>query len=265
MEVVDRNIQVYLEFERRLRPKIRALLTRRADRRARGRPARPPLGRPAARASNYFRRQPQPGKYILVATKPWEEYRIAMLSGGAARWPRCSATRRFASEEAGLHGIFLRRVRRPAGGRLMADRSAPPRSTATPTGSRWLPARRSSSRSRATSPGTLSRRPRAPRSTATRTRPAPASRRRRSRARSTAPTRAGTSPIRSGSHVIVDDQDGALALTGAFTLHAFVLPTTPGKDGQVHPRPRAPPRAAPATRSTIEGGRLHAADRRRIE
>ena len=30
---------------------------------------------------NYFRQQPQPGKYILVAVKPWEEYRIAVLSG----------------------------------------------------------------------------------------------------------------------------------------------------------------------------------------
>ena len=28
-------------------------------------------------------------------------------------------------------------------------------------------------------------------------------------------------PIASGSHVIVDDGDGALAVTGAFTLHAF--------------------------------------------
>ena len=39
-------------------------------------------------------------------------------------------------------------------------------------------------------------------------------------------------PIASGSHVIVDDEDGALALLGPFTLHAFVFPTTPGKDGQ---------------------------------
>ena len=39
-------------------------------------------------------------------------------------------------------------------------------------------------------------------------------------------------PIASGSHVIVDDEDGALALRGPFTLHAFVYPTTPGKDGQ---------------------------------
>jgi N,N-dimethylformamidase len=34
-----------------------------------------------------------------------------------------------------------------------------------------------------------------------------------------------------GSCVVVED-GGALALSGPFTLHAFVMPTTPGKDGQ---------------------------------
>ena len=38
--------------------------------------------------------------------------------------------------------------------------------------------------------------------------------------------------ISSGSHVLVQDPAGALALTGALTLHAFVMPTTPAKGEQ---------------------------------
>jgi N,N-dimethylformamidase len=39
-------------------------------------------------------------------------------------------------------------------------------------------------------------------------------------------------PIHAGSHVVVDDPSGRLALSGAFTLHAFIYPTTPLKSGQ---------------------------------
>ena len=110
MEVVDRNIQVYVEFERRLRPRIRALLT---DELIAEHEANPlgPHSDALQRVLNYFRQQPQPGKYILVAVKPWEEYRIAVLSGERGRLHKALDDERFASEEAGLHGIFLRRVR----------------------------------------------------------------------------------------------------------------------------------------------------------
>ena len=109
MEVVDRNIQVYLEFERRLRPKIRALLT---DDLIAEHEAKPlgPHSDDLQRVMNYFRRQPQPGKYILVATKPWQEYRIGTLSGVRGEVVKLLGSEKFASEEAGLHGIFLQRV-----------------------------------------------------------------------------------------------------------------------------------------------------------
>jgi len=109
VEVVDRNIQVYLEFERRLRPKIRALLTEELI----AEHAAKPLGPHSddlQRVMNYFRRQPQPGKYILVAIKPWEEYRIGTLSGQRGKVVKILGDATFASEEEGLHGIFLRRV-----------------------------------------------------------------------------------------------------------------------------------------------------------
>ena len=109
MEVVDRNIQVYLEFERRLRPKIRALLS---DELIAEHEAAPlgPHSDDLQRVMNYFRRQPQPGKYILVAIRPWEEYRIGTISGVRGQVVKILGDETFASEEEGLHGIFLRRV-----------------------------------------------------------------------------------------------------------------------------------------------------------
>ena len=109
MEVVDRNIQVYLEFERRLRPKIRALVT---DGLIAEHEAAPlgPHSDDLQRVMNYFRRQPQPGKYILVATKPWQEYRIGTLSGQRGEVVKLLGDEAFANEEDGLHGIFLARV-----------------------------------------------------------------------------------------------------------------------------------------------------------
>ncbi|MGH7917941.1 MAG: LamG domain-containing protein, partial [Candidatus Binataceae bacterium] len=39
-------------------------------------------------------------------------------------------------------------------------------------------------------------------------------------------------PIHAGSHVAVDDSSGKLSLPGAFTIHAFVMPTSPGRGAQ---------------------------------
>lgn len=39
-------------------------------------------------------------------------------------------------------------------------------------------------------------------------------------------------PIHAGSHVVVEDSAGRLGLTDAFTLHAFIWPTTPAKGSQ---------------------------------
>ncbi len=63
------------------------------------------------RVLNYFRRVPQAGKYIGVCTKPWEEWRIGVLSGVRGVPPRILEDERFSSEEEAQHGIFLRRVR----------------------------------------------------------------------------------------------------------------------------------------------------------
>ena len=110
MQAVDKQIEVYLEFQKRLRARVRGLLTPELV----AEHAANPLGPHSddlQRVLNYFRQQPQPGKYILVAVKPWEEYRIAVLSGRRGELHKVLEDERFASEEEGLHGIFLRRVR----------------------------------------------------------------------------------------------------------------------------------------------------------
>jgi hypothetical protein len=43
-------------------------------------------------------------------------------------------------------------------------------------------------------------------------------------------------PIHAGSHVVVADSRNNLGLTDAFTLHAFIWPTTPGTSGRLRTR-----------------------------
>ena len=105
----DRQLQVYVDFDAKLRERIKALITpelieeHRAD----------PLGIHSDtldRVLNYFRRQPQAGKYIIVATRPWEEYRIGVLSGVRGQPAEILDEPTFATEHEALHGIFLRRI-----------------------------------------------------------------------------------------------------------------------------------------------------------
>lgn len=110
MAVVDRQIQVYLDWDAKQREKIKALITDEliAEHEAK------PLGQHSdalERVLQYFRRQPQAGKYIIVATKPWGEYKIGVLSGQRGHTASILDDETFASEEEAMHGIFLRRVR----------------------------------------------------------------------------------------------------------------------------------------------------------
>jgi hypothetical protein len=110
VQATDKQIEVYLEFQRRLRARVRGLLTPELIAEHEANPLGPHSDS-LQRVLNYFRQQPQPGKYILVAVKPWEEYRIAALSGRRGELHKVLEDERFESEDAGLHGIFLRRVR----------------------------------------------------------------------------------------------------------------------------------------------------------
>jgi hypothetical protein len=110
MDVVDRQVQIYEIFERRLRPRIRELITPEIVAEHEARPGGPHSDG-LQRVLNFFRRQPLPGKYVIVAVRPWAEYRIGVLSGVRGQTARVLDDERFASEEAAMHGIFLRRIR----------------------------------------------------------------------------------------------------------------------------------------------------------
>jgi len=107
---VDRQLQVYENWGKNQRKAIRALITDSLIEEHRVKV----LGQHSddlERVLQYFRRQPQEGKYIGVMTKPWEEYRIGVLSGVRGQPAEILMDERFPTEEAVLHGIFLRRIR----------------------------------------------------------------------------------------------------------------------------------------------------------
>jgi hypothetical protein len=111
VEVVDRQLQVYADWDAKQRKRIKALITDEliAEHAAR------PLGQHSdalERVLAYFRRQPQPGKYVIVSVRPWEDYRIGVLSGVRGQPARIlDDSDAYSTEEAAMHGVFLRRVR----------------------------------------------------------------------------------------------------------------------------------------------------------
>lgn len=115
MEVVDRQLQVYADWDAKQRERIKALVTDELI----AEHAAKPLGQHSdalERVLQYFRRQPTAGKYIVVATKAWGEYRIGVLSEARGQVPEVLEDETFATEEEALHGIFVRRVRDLMGG-----------------------------------------------------------------------------------------------------------------------------------------------------
>jgi branched-chain amino acid transport system permease protein len=109
-EVVDRQQQVYDDWNRKQRRGISALITEELIEEHR----RKPLGQHSEnleRILQYFRRQPQAGKYVGVMVTPWSEYRIGVLPGVRGQVATILDDEAFSSEKELLHGIFLRRVR----------------------------------------------------------------------------------------------------------------------------------------------------------
>jgi hypothetical protein len=108
--MADRQLQVYADWDAKQRERIKALITDDLIEEH----ARKPLGQHSdalERVLQYFRRQPQAGKYIIVATKPWEEYRIGVFSGQRGPLASILDDEKYATEEEAMHGVFLRRVR----------------------------------------------------------------------------------------------------------------------------------------------------------
>jgi hypothetical protein len=107
--VLDKQLQVYERWDARQRERLRPLITAELIEEHRANP----LGTHSAelqRVLHYFRRQPVPGKYVVVMTKPWSEYKLGRLSEDRRGAPRIIEAETFPTEDAALHGIFLRRV-----------------------------------------------------------------------------------------------------------------------------------------------------------
>jgi branched-chain amino acid transport system permease protein len=106
----DRELLVSARWQARMASNLRPLITDELIEEHR----RKPLGQHSdalERVLNYFRRAPQAHKYIGVCTRPWAEWRIGVLSGVRGVPPTILEDESFTSEDALLHGIFLRRVR----------------------------------------------------------------------------------------------------------------------------------------------------------
>ena len=111
--VVDKALAYHERFDRRLRSELRALATDAVLEEHRMNPsgARGTQSEALRRLLNYFRRAPQAGKYVVVAVRSFEEYKIGVLSGVRGVAPTVLEAPAFASEADALHGVFEARVR----------------------------------------------------------------------------------------------------------------------------------------------------------
>jgi hypothetical protein len=105
----DREVEVYALFDRLARERTVALLTDDVVAEHAANPAGPHSD-PLQRVLRYFRRAPIPGKYVIVAVRPWAEYRIGVLTGVHGEAPEVLDDGPFGTEEEAMHGVFLRRV-----------------------------------------------------------------------------------------------------------------------------------------------------------
>jgi hypothetical protein len=107
----DKELDWYGEYDRRRRAEIRSLVTDEvvAEHEAN------PLGYRSfhsptlQRVLNYLRSQPILGKYVVYASAPWREYRIAAIVE-RGQPPQVFDEPVFRTEEEAMHGVFLRRV-----------------------------------------------------------------------------------------------------------------------------------------------------------
>lgn len=109
----DKDLHHYERFDRQLRAQLKPLVSDEmiAEHRRNPLGARGPQSEALRRVLNYFRREPQAGKLVVVAVEPWREYRIGVFSGVRGEAPKVLDAPVFATEEEALHGVFLARVR----------------------------------------------------------------------------------------------------------------------------------------------------------
>lgn len=105
----DRQLEVYELFDQRARERTATLITDSVIAEHEANPAGPHSDQ-LQRVLRYMRRAPLPGKYVIVAVRPWEEYRIAALTGVHGEAPTVLDDGPYGTEEEAMHAVFLRRV-----------------------------------------------------------------------------------------------------------------------------------------------------------
>jgi branched-chain amino acid transport system permease protein len=105
----DRSKHVLQMWYERAREAVRPLVTKKLV----AEHKRDPLGHHSdalKRVLNLIRRTAPHGKYVVVCTQPFKEWRIAVTSGVVGRAPALVGERAFKSEAAAMHAVFLRRI-----------------------------------------------------------------------------------------------------------------------------------------------------------
>jgi branched-chain amino acid transport system permease protein len=107
--ISDRNELAHRIWYRRIREKIQPLLTKKII----AEHKRDPLGNHSdalKRVLNLVRRSAPNGKYLLMCTRPFREWRIVRSSGVRGQGPTPVDERSFNSEAKAMHALFLMRI-----------------------------------------------------------------------------------------------------------------------------------------------------------
>ncbi len=105
----DRQLEVYERFDQGAQERVLALLTDDVIAEHSVSPAGPHSDA-LQRVLRYLRRAPVRGKYVIVAVRPWQEYRLGRLTGVRGEAPVVLDEGPYATEQEAMHAVFLRRV-----------------------------------------------------------------------------------------------------------------------------------------------------------
>ena len=105
----DKSAVAFRRFDERTRDAIRLLITKKVI----AEHKRTPLGDHSdalARVLNYLRRGPSTTALVIVCTKPFQQWRIARLSGERGKAPTFIDDQVYKSEAKAMHALFLKRI-----------------------------------------------------------------------------------------------------------------------------------------------------------
>jgi branched-chain amino acid transport system permease protein len=118
----DRQLEVIELFDRGARQRTAALLTDDVIAEHAANPSGP-HGDALQRVLRYFRRAPIPGKFLIVAVRPWAEYRVAALTGVRGEAPVLLDDGPYPTEAEAMHAVFLHRVEQLRADQARADQA----------------------------------------------------------------------------------------------------------------------------------------------